>query len=95
MVVDLVDDGVDDALGAPLALVVFDDWLALLGTGADDLESREALDAELGAQALVLIFVAVYGSDLGEAFEVLGGLLVGRLEVLAVTTPWGVELNDL
>lgn len=95
MVVDLVDDSVDNALGGTLALVVLDNRLTLLGTGPDYLQGWEALDAKFAAKGLVFVFIAVDRSDLGEAFEVLSGFLVGGLEVLAVATPGGVELDDL
>lgn len=96
MVVDLGDDGLDNGVGGALALVVLDDGLAAgLLTGADDLEGREAGDAEATTEGLVVVVVAVDSGDLGQAVKVPGGLFVGGLEVLAVAAPGRVELDDL
>jgi hypothetical protein len=76
-------------------LVVLDRRFAATLLRADDLECREALDAQRPAKGLVRVIVAVYGDNLGEALEVLGCLFVGGLEVLAVAAPGGVELDDL
>ena len=47
------------------------------------------------AERLVGFFVTVDGGDLGQAIEVLGGLFVSGLQVLAMTAPGGVEFDDL
>jgi hypothetical protein len=49
----------------------------------------------LSAKRFIGLFVAVNGGYLGQASEVLGGLLVCWLEVFAVAAPWGVEFDDL
>lgn len=95
VVVDLGHDGVDNGSRRALALVVLDDRAAKLLAGADDLEGGEALDAHVAAKGLVGVIVAVDGGDLCETVEVLGGLFVGGLEVLAVAAPGGVEFDDL
>lgn len=95
VIVDFVDDIFDDWLSLALARIVLDDGLALLGAGAEDLQSGKALDAELPTERFVEVFVAVDGGDLGQALQVLGGFLVGGLEVLAMSAPGGVELDDL
>jgi hypothetical protein len=95
VVVNLVDHGVDNALSGTGSLVILDSGLAGLLSRADDLEGWEAFDAELTTERLVLIFVTVDSGDFGETIEVLGGLLVGRLEVLAMAAPRRVELEDL
>jgi hypothetical protein len=76
-------------------LVILDHRFAATLLRADDLERREALDAQRTAKGLVRVIVAVNGGDLGQALEVLGCLFVGGLEVLAVAAPGGVELDDL
>lgn len=63
------------------------------GAGTEDLEGGEALDAVLSTQLVLLGAV-----DLGELdvfWEELGGsLFVLGSKSLAVTTPWGVELDQ-
>lgn len=96
MVVDLVDNLLGHGGGGARSAVVLDDGLAAgLLAGAERLDGGEALDALGGAEALVGVVVAVDGGDLGQAVEVLGGLFVGGLEVLAVPAPGRVELDDL
>ena len=46
-------------------------------------------------EGLVDLFIAINSGNLGDTGERLGGLLVCRLEVLAVAAPWGVELDNL
>lgn len=95
MVVDLVLDGVDNASCRTWTLVVLNSRLARLLAGPDNLECREALDAELTAERLVGVIVAIYRGDLGKTVEGDRGLFVGRFQVLAVTAPRSVELDDL
>jgi hypothetical protein len=96
VVVDLGDDGLDDCVGGAPSLVVLNDGgAAALQAGADNLEGREAGDAQAAAKVLIGVLVAVDGGDLGQAIEVLSGLFIGGLEVLAVTAPGRVELDNL
>jgi hypothetical protein len=96
VVVDLVHDSITNARGSARSPVVLDDGLAAgLPAGAKRLERGEALDALGGAELLVGIVVAVHGGNVGQPVQVAGGLLVGRLEVLAVAAPRRIELDDL
>lgn len=96
MVVDFVGNGLGDAISGTGTLVILNDGLAAWFLArSEGLEGGEALDAVGAAEGLVGVFVAVDGDYLGEAVEVLGGFLVGGLEVLAVAAPWGVELDNL
>ena len=79
MIVDLFDDLLCDGRGRARTLVVLDDGPAGLLARAEGLDGGEALDALGGAELLVGVVVAVDGGDLGEAFEVGGGFLVGGL----------------
>jgi len=94
MVVDLAHDSLLDGTSGSLTLVILNDRLARLLTGTDNLESRETLNAHGATELLVGVFIAVDGSDLSKAIEVLGSLLIGGLEVLTVTTPRSVELDN-
>ena len=53
------------------------------------------MHTELAAEWFVRFFVAVDSCYFGETGKVLGCFFVGRLEVLAVATPGGIEFDDL
>lgn len=55
----------------------------------EDLDGGETLDTVLSAERLVLFRVAVDRTELDKSLEVCCGLLVIRLETLAVSTPRG------
>mmetsp|Transcript_7759 Transcript_7759/g.20317 ORF Transcript_7759/g.20317 Transcript_7759/m.20317 type:complete len:361 (+) Transcript_7759:439-1521(+) len=85
---------VDDFLRGAAAGVVggLSGLLALLGP-VEDLEGGEALDAELLAKVAVL--VRVDGAEFyADGRELLGGLIPGGGEALAVAAPGRVELDE-
>lgn len=84
-------DGVDDVFGGSPAIVVFYGWFAGLLGGFDKFQGGKSLDTHAATESLVAFVVAIDGGDLCQAIETLGSFLVGGLEVLAMTAPWGVE----
>ncbi|KAI6748187.1 hypothetical protein HG531_008729 [Fusarium graminearum] len=95
VVVDLAHNSLLDSTGSSLALVILYDGLTRLLARADNLESGKALDTHGTAKLLVGVIVTVNGSNLSETIEVLSSFLVSRLQVLTVTTPRSVELDNL
>lgn len=76
-------------------MIVLDNRPAFLRSGSNDLQGGEALYAHATTELLVVVIVTVDGGDFSETFEALGSFLVSWLQVLAVTAPGGVELDDL
>jgi hypothetical protein len=96
VVVNLVQHIFDDTSSSSWAIVILDDGTTTrLLRRTDCLEGRETLNSHATTELLVFFIVTVDGSNLAIALELLGGFLVGRLEVLTVTAPRCIELNDL
>ena len=76
-------------------MVIFDKWFSGGLARLDDLEGRKSRDSESTAECFVRFLVTIDGCYFGKTSKLLGGLLVPRLEVLAVAAPWSIEFNDL
>lgn len=95
MIWNLLNHSINNALGGSGSIVILDDGFPWCLAGLDDLEGWKTLDAEFAAEWLVGFFVAVDGCYFGEACETGCGFFVGWLEVFAVSTPGGIEFDNL
>jgi hypothetical protein len=95
VIVDLAHDSLLDSTGTSLALVILNNGLTRLLARANNLESGKALNTHGTTELLVGFIITVNGSNLSKAIEVLGGFLVSGLEILTVTAPRSVELDNL
>jgi hypothetical protein len=95
MIGDLVNYCIDNTLRRPRTLVIFDNWLSGGLAGLNDLEGGESCNSESTAECFVRFLVTIDCCYFGKASKFLSGLLVRRLEVLAVATPWSIEFDDL
>lgn len=95
MICDFVTNGIDNGLRFSRSLVVFDDRLARFLSRLDNLQGREALNAELTAEGLVGVFIAIDCCYFCQTCKTLGCLFVRWLQILAVSTPRCIELDNL
>lgn len=95
MVCNLVADGLDDWFRFSGPLVVFNNGLARFLSRLDNLQGREAFDAKLTTKGFVGVFIAIDRSYLSQPGQTLSSLLVCRFQVLAVSAPGCVELDNL
>jgi hypothetical protein len=95
MVRDLVNYCIDNTLRRPRTLVIFDNWLSGGLARFDDLESWKSCNAESTAESFVRFLVTIDSCYFGKTSQFLGGLLIRRLEVLAVAAPWSIEFDNL
>jgi hypothetical protein len=95
MVGDLVNYCIDNTLRRPRTLIILDNWLSGGLAGLDDLESWESCNSKSTTECFVRFLVTIDCCYFSKTSQFLGGLLVCRLEVLAVAAPWSIEFDNL